>query len=344
MLYAVDAAGSHIPTGYGQTYRTSTWGAGASYRQAATDAVAQRASDGMLAFGGGSGPALFKPGARTPYRVYNYGEVSPLVQSDGLAFGRKNLYAVTSDEDATAFHVRVITPRKQATATITTSKRHVSYGKRVRVMVSVNRRDKHAKVSIYAHDVRGHRHLVSTGAVDRRGHFSVRARVKERTSFAAVVHDNSRYDGVTEIARGVTVAAAVRTRFIKPAGHSGKYALYHPSQKASLEGHVLPDHSDGCLTFHLQLFARGHWGFGASTGCVSLRFHSRAIGFVQGDRRLIGIPMRMRAEWAGDERNTARTSRWRYCMFVRGSGREGPTSAPRVGRSAYAAEVTAPRV
>ena len=70
---------------------------------------------------------------------------------------------------------------------------------------------------------------------------------------------------------------------------------------------------------------------------VSLRFHSKAIGYVQGDCGLVGIPMRLRAEWAGDVRNTRKTSTWRYAKFVRGSGR--PDLGVRRGAGPAAARI-----
>jgi hypothetical protein len=59
----------------------------------------------------------------------------------------------------------------------------------------------------------------------------------------------------------------------------------------------------------------GAWGYDATTKCVKLNAASKARGALAGDRRLVGIPIRVRVEWRGDEENIKSRSAWRQVRF-----------------------------
>jgi hypothetical protein len=337
--FAVESDGQHVVTGSGERYTTSNLSPAGTYStQGSANAVALRASDNLLALGEQSGFSLFKAGSTNAWSKYRF-TTFPQVVDGGLAFGATNLYAVMTN--GTGYRLRVITPAQHlpARVSISASHLHLRYREPVTVTASLGAGDRSAGVAIYSVSADSiSRHLLAQGHFDRHGHFQTTARLTKTSQLIAVVQAAGKYD-TASATRRVTVAADIKTRFLRASGHSGRYTLFHPTKNAYLLGKVVPDHLAGCETFHVQFHAQGHWGYDAVTPCVSLQVQSEAIGYVKGDPRLVGIPIRMRAQWAGDSVNTKKNSPWRYCKFVKGAGRTAPDSAPRTRVQAFTARV-----
>ena len=80
---------------------------------------------------------------------------------------------------------------------------------------------------------------------------------------------------------------------------------------------------------------------GSATCDLRLNRHSAVGVRVLGDPRGIGIPIRIRSEWKGDDRNTKANGKWLYFKFVAGrvaaendvprSSRTHSTPSPAIG-------------
>jgi hypothetical protein len=337
--FAVESDGQHVVTGSGERYSTSNLSHAGTYaRQSFANAVALRASDDLLALGEQNGFTLFKAGSTNAWSKYRF-TTYPQVVDGGLAFGTTNLYAVMTN--GTGYRLRVVTPAQHLPARVSVgaSHLHLRYRQPVTVTASLGTGDRSAGVAIYSVSADSTtRHLLAQGHFDGHGHFQTTARLTKTSQLIAVVQAAGKYDSATATRR-VTVAADIQTRFLRANGHAGRYTLFHPKKNAYLLGKVLPDHLTGCETFHVQFHVQGHWGYDAFTPCASLQVQSEAIGYVQGDPRLVGIPIRMRAQWGGDSVNTKKNSPWRYCKFVRGSGRTAADGADRTPGRSVAARV-----
>jgi hypothetical protein len=114
----------------------------------------------------------------------------------------------------------------------------------------------------------------------------------------------------------VKVQAQVVGKMFGSKRHSGHVALYKPSQRAVYGSAVGPNKHNECLYFQVQFHARGHWGYGGTTQCVTLNQHSAAAVYLQGSSQLAGIPVRMRAIWRGDSLNTGGKAPWSLSEFT----------------------------
>ena len=71
------------------------------------------------------------------------------------------------------------------------------------------------------------------------------------------------------------------------------------------------------MTIRLQYFARGRWGYDAKTSCLTPDRRARVRAYLAGSRQLVGIPLRMRAEFRGDKVHTKTITSWSYLKFKR---------------------------
>ena len=108
--------------------------------------------------------------------------------------------------------------------------------------------------------------------------------------------------------------------------------MYQSSQAATIGSLLLPNHKGDCLSFRLQLQQRGSWGFDTVTTCLRLNTHSAVGVRLPGDPRAVGIPIRIRSEWKGDDRNGKANGKWLYLKFVAGRGAT-EYSVPRSSRT-----------
>jgi hypothetical protein len=116
----------------------------------------------------------------------------------------------------------------------------------------------------------------------------------------------------------VSVSGQIVSRLRGGTRKAGRTHLVPASRTAVLVAALRPDHQGDCLRFHAQYFVRGRWGYDGVVKCLRLDKHSAAGVSFPGDRRLIGLPIRLRAEWRGDSLNTKAKGKWQYLRFVAG--------------------------
>lgn len=300
-------------------YLTADLSADGSYAtDAYPNAVAIRA-DGMVAAGIDGDPDiwLYQAGSRELFRSYTFSSPSMRVAEGGLAFGSTRLYAIEQTgywSDAT-YRLRVITPRGKSTVTIKASAATYSFGATAKATVHLTSTSPNRQVSVYATPYGGTEKLIRTANVDAGGNLTASTAVTRRTTFRVAYAGDANVDPST-----ASTTAAVRAK-VTPAmknyfGRSGSYYLYHPAKVAALVGTVAPNHGGDCLYFKAQYYGGGAWRYLGGTGCVHMTSTSRAAGLLDSNG-LVGVKVRMRAEWRGNTENAAKNSAWRYLKFVR---------------------------
>jgi len=305
-------------------YLTSDLSADGAYdTDAYPNAVAVR-PDGMVAAGiaGSYDPDIwvYKAGSRTLFRSYELAPTNatePFLASGGLAFGQTRLYAILQTDhysDAT-YKLRVITPRGKSTVTIKASTSTYSFGATAKATVHLTSASPNRQVSVYARPYGGTEKLIKTANVDASGNLTASTTVTRRTTFRVAYAGDGGFDPAgasTTVAVRAKVAAAMKNYF----GRSGSYYLYRPTRDAALLGTVAPNHAGDCLYVTAQYYGGGAWRYLGGTGCIRMTSASQAAGLLD-SKGLLGVKVRMRAEWRGNTESAAKNSVWRYVKFVR---------------------------
>lgn len=198
---------------------------------------------------------------------------------------------------------------------VTSNKGTYSYQEGAVITVTISNDSVNRTVNVFATPYGNLTQLVKTGTVDSSGKLTVTVPVVRRTLFTASIQGSSVPSSLIT-KRVVTVRAKVVPKMINYVGRNGSYYLYKASGNAVIKGTVSPNHAGDCLWFRAQVFANGAWHLLGTTDCVHMAPESWAKGVLKGDSRLIGFPIRMRAEWKGNPENAAANSAWVYAKFV----------------------------
>lgn len=281
------------------------------------NAVAVRA-DGLVAAGSNGiydqDVFLYRQGSSSLYRSYETGDSNNWLAQGGLAFGARDLYAVTeSIGGAGGYAYRRITPRQATSLTIARAASTYAYGATAKVTVHVSRPG--ATVSVHATPYKGTKKLVRTAATDARGNLTVTLPVSVRTTFTATYAGDADRDPAAA-STTVYVRARVSATATKVVGRSGAYRLVRSGTKPRVVGTVAPSHAGGCVRFQGQEPSGSGWGHTQTSPCLRLdRASSSYVWFdatwKPKDR------VRIRVLWDGDTRNAAAGSSWVYLKFVR---------------------------
>lgn len=344
--------GSSVVTGGDEELSTADLSSTDSYAVPhATNAVAMRSSDDLIAFGTTDGVVLCRHGASTRSGTYHFDDSDAVVVDGGLAFGGSTLYAVTYDSQfAPHYALQVITPRNRprASVSVAVSGGHYRYGKKATVTVTLHGHRSSSRLELYAATPDGKLYFLKRGRPDSHGRLSMRLQMSVNAAFIGVFDGDAKV-AANGAAKRVKVQAWVLGKLFKAKRHAGHYALYRPSQKAVYGAAVGPNKKRQCLYFRAQFHVRGHWGYDSTTSCVPLSKKSGAAAYLQGSKQLAGVPIRIRAEWYGDSFNTRANARWSYAKFT-GSARSasklgatyGALRATSASRSTVAPKIRSP--
>ena len=266
--------------------------------------------DGMLAIGTYDDEVhVVPPGGEEPLRSYDFSRG----YSHSVAFGETSMYVVAGRDP----ELHVITPRRASKLTVKRTQRKVDHGAEATVRVRLDGGETSREVQVYAQPAGEPAVLVATGEVPVDGWFVARHRITRTTTFLATYAGDDSYDTATGKTHPVGARADLRTKMLRPSGMAGRQHLYRVNKRAVLRATLLPRGLDRCIVLRLQYYFRGRWGHEAKTDCLPVDRRSRVKGFVAGDRQLVGIPMRLRAEFRGDQRNARTKTAWSYAKFTR---------------------------
>lgn len=323
--FAVTPDGARLVTsasmrnGEAAAFRTSDFSGAGNYLTGDYPpiAIAVR-DDGMIAFGTygtyEDDVYVMPPGSTTPLRRYEIG-YDAQVAIRGLAFGDTRLYAVERVGDR--YRLQVITPRRVSAIEVHTDRTTYAYDEVAEVEVALQGGSDSREVQVWATPVDGDPVLVDSGEVPAGGTFTARYPVTRATSFSATYAGDEGYDPDEDKTKPVKVQARFDTVLLKPARVQGKYSLYPVGRKAVLRATMTPVVAGRCVTVRVQYLVRGSWGYDGKTDCLTIDRRGRVQGYVTGSPGLVGMPLRMHAEFRGDKVHTATTSGWRYLKFTR---------------------------
>jgi hypothetical protein len=180
-------------------------------------------------------------------------------------------------------------------------------------------------VEIYATPWGGAQKLIASGDVNGSGDVSATVSMSKRTAFVATFAGDVGSEPSTSPSKNVYVYPILTTGMVGFDDTSGGYRRYHYTSRCP-DAHracpvyaidVAPNHAGSPIDVTLQLHYRGSWHT-ASTTKFKLNAKSRAaIVFVYRDRGIIGIPSRVRVEFAGDADHLDRTSPWSFFEVVK---------------------------
>jgi hypothetical protein len=199
---------------------------------------------------------------------------------------------------------------------MTLSRTSVGYGDTVTVDAALSRDSAIRTLSVFKTEAGSMPVLVTKADVDSAGRLSVPVVVSRRTTFTVLFDGRGREPDRSATAT-VRVAAEVAQKMLGQPRKSGRYHLYRSSGTARVRATVRPSHGGDCLRFRAEFRLAGRWAAPSVLKCVVLRRQSRANVAIPGSPSLVGVPIRVRAEWRGDEENDAKIGSWLYLKFVR---------------------------
>lgn len=192
----------------------------------------------------------------------------------------------------------------------------LDYGESFTVQAKLSSTSPIRELAVYLVPRVGREQLLLRGTVDLGGTLSATVHPTEtgvvQVRFDGLGQYPDRVDGVA-----VSVSGKVRSALRGADGRRGRYRLFRASHDAVIVAQLLPEHRKDCITFRAEFRIRGRWGHDGVVRCATLNRDSVASVYVAGDPRLVGIPIRIRAEWKGDKRSGAATGDWEYLRFVR---------------------------
>ena len=172
-------------------------------------------------------------------------------------------------------------------------------------------------VSIYRTPYGGARRLVTSGRLDESGAVSVTVKgYSVTTAFTATWAGDTTHESLTSNSVYVQVGARVTGALSHYYGTANGYRLYHystdPSRSPAITATVSPNHAGGELDFRLQRYTSAGWRTVAFNPRRLSAKSQAGIVWIPKGTSVKGMRMRTRAEWPGDPRNAASSSRWAY--------------------------------
>jgi hypothetical protein len=237
------------------------------------------------------------------------------LQRGGLAFAGERLFAVAgSTTGGEKLVLHVVTPRRPSAVELRIDRTRTVAGRHVRLDLTLTPAAAERTVSVYRTVAGRPRELVTRVEVATSGRTPFRIEADRNARYVAEFGGDDVYERASDGVR-LDVAPRLATKMLGYRAKRGGAYVYSPSHDAVIQAKVTPGHAGDCVVFRAQFRVAGAWGYDATTKCVKLNAASKARGALAGDRRLVGIPIRMRVEWRGDEENIKNRSAWRQVRF-----------------------------
>jgi hypothetical protein len=234
-----------------------------------------------------------------------------LQMDDGTASGGRDLGLYgTGKKFAPAVRLRVSDTR-------------IRVGRSIRVTARLTKFDPAADqvLHLFARPYGGTFSLQTSEVIDANGEVTLTLKPRKHTSYRADFLGDLQYFAATSVTQTVSVGAVARGALKQVDQRSGAYALYDYTASCPRRGRgcptfsvtVIPNHAGKPVCFTLQLKVSGSWRTAIS--CFRLRLSARSTAtafFVYANRKVIGIPTRLRAKFAGDADHFGGKTGWSY--------------------------------
>jgi hypothetical protein len=214
------------------------------------------------------------------------------------------------------------------TVTFSASPLAIGYGQRVRLVGHISSCLNPCELSIWRRTAAGTATLVATARVDSHHNVVFTRAPGVNTTYWAVFDGDDRYLKGRSAGKKVLVHVLVRNDLggKGQAGHDGAYQLFHYNNACAQRGvdcpfiraTLIPETKDGkSVRFTLQARVNGRWQT-ISVGRATVLSNGNAVLYwVYGGRSVVGVHLRTRAAYAGDDVNTGEgIGPWRYFRIV----------------------------
>jgi hypothetical protein len=212
--------------------------------------------------------------------------------------------------------------------TFTASPHQIGYGSRVRLVGHITSCLNPCELTIWKRPAGGVKSLVGTGRVDSHHNLVFTRAPGVDTTYWAEFAGDDRYFGGTSPGVKVLVHVLVRDDLggVGQAGHDGVYQLFHYNTACAqrsvdcpfIRATLIPETKEGkTVRFTLQALVNGHWET-VSVGHNTVAANGNSVvAWVYGGRSVIGVHLRTRAAYAGDDVNSGEgIGPWRYFRIV----------------------------
>jgi hypothetical protein len=214
------------------------------------------------------------------------------------------------------------------TVTFAASPLAIGYGQRVRLVGHISSCLNPCELSIWGRAAGGTARLIATGRVDSHHNLVFTRAPGVNTTYWAVFDGDDRYLKGRSDGEKVLVHVLVRNDLggKGQAGHDGGYQLFHYNNACAQRGvdcpfiraTLIPETKEGkSVRFTLQAHVNGRWET-ISVGHAAVLSNGNAVLYwVYGGRSVVGVNLRTRAAYAGDDVNTGEgIGPWRYFRIV----------------------------
>lgn len=259
---------------------------------------------------------VFPAGDTTAIRSWDLNSTSKELVPGGLAFSPdgSRLFATSTNDTTSKLDFRVFsnpTVPLIATATsLSVSKSKVAYGRSVTLKAHVAGPTS-GKIQFFKTPYGESKTVIKSVSVSGSGNAALTIKPTRKTTYKAAFVENDTYAASTSPNRTVMVGSKTSLALSGGYASSGKYRLFHLSQKAYLTGKVTPNHAGRGLKFIVQQYIGG-WR-GADSGSFPLQSNSTAYAYFQTNYATI---YRARCVFGGDADHTGSSSGWKYFKFT----------------------------
>jgi hypothetical protein len=258
---------------------------------------------------------VFPVGDTAPVRSWDFDSTSKELVAGGLAFSPdvSRLFATSTNDTTGKLDFRVYgnptVPLVATTTGLSLSKSTVTYGKSLTLKAHVSGPTS-GHIRFYATPYGGTKTLLKTVAISGTGNAAVTVEPKGKTTYQAEYVENDTYASSRSSNRTVKVRSKTSLALSGGYGMSGKYRLYHLSQKAYLTGKVVPNHAGYGLKFVVQRYASG-WRTIASAK-YAMQANGAAYAYFHTNLATI---YRAHCVFGGDADHLGSSSPWKYFKF-----------------------------
>jgi hypothetical protein len=204
----------------------------------------------------------------------------------------------------------------------------VGYGARVRLVAHITSCLDPCELTIWRRPAGGTKTLVATGRVDSHHNLVSSRAPGVNTTYWAEFTGDDRYLPGQSPGTKVDVHVLVRSDLggKGQAGHDGVYQLFHYSSACAqrsvdcpfIRATLVPDTKEGkTVRFTLQARVNGRWQTVSVGHNVVAGNGNSVLAWVYGGRSVVGVHLRTRAAYAGDDVNSGEgIGAWRYFRIV----------------------------
>lgn len=227
-------------------------------------------------------------------------------------------YSGSTTTTASTALTSVTVTRIPASLTLTAGSATRNYLPAIQVTAHLGATYTNRTVSLYAQPFGSKtRTLLKAAKVNSSGNLTISYLAPHSTTFSAVFSGDAHYAAVT-----LTTAVSVQVRVSESvSGYYGSkvtggttYRLYHKANKLYALATIAPNKAGHCATFRVQEYVQGTWIANVTSACTKLSATSHAAGYFVLTGADLGVPYRIRADYAADATNSGSSSAWIYLM------------------------------